>query len=40
MRGLRAGGVFFDNFGKGGLAVHRQEGGEKDRAFSVWCVRE
>jgi len=31
---------WFYNFGKGGLAVHRQSGGEKQRAFSVRCVRE
>lgn len=28
------------NFGRGGLALHRQAGGEKERAFSVRCVRE
>jgi uncharacterized protein (TIGR02145 family) len=28
------------NFGKGGQALHRQNGGEKPRAFSVRCVRE
>jgi len=28
------------NFGKGGLALHRQDGGEKLRAFSVRCVRD
>jgi uncharacterized protein (TIGR02145 family) len=26
------------NFGKGGEALHRQNGGEKGRAFSVRCV--
>jgi uncharacterized protein (TIGR02145 family) len=31
---------FFYNFGKGGLALHRQSGGEKQRAFSVRCVSE
>ena len=31
---------WFYNFGKGGLALHRQGGGEKQRAFSVRCVRE
>ena len=31
---------WFYNFGKGGLALHRQSGGEKQRAFSVRCVRE
>jgi uncharacterized protein (TIGR02145 family) len=29
----------FYNFGKGGLALHRQSEGEKLRAFSVRCVR-
>ena len=28
------------NFGQGGLALHRQNGGEKERAFSVRCVKE
>jgi uncharacterized protein (TIGR02145 family) len=28
------------NFGKGGLALHRQAGGEKERAFSVRCVKD
>jgi uncharacterized protein (TIGR02145 family) len=32
--------AFFYNFGKGGLALHRQSGGEKERAFSVRCIRE
>jgi uncharacterized protein (TIGR02145 family) len=31
---------WFYNFGRGGLALHRQSGGEKPRAFSVRCVRE
>jgi uncharacterized protein (TIGR02145 family) len=31
---------WFYNFGLGGLALHRQSGGEKQRAFSVRCVRE
>jgi uncharacterized protein (TIGR02145 family) len=31
---------WFYNFGKGGQALHRQSGGEKQRAFSVRCVRE
>ena len=35
----RATGWFY-NFGKGGQALHRQDGGEKQRAFSVRCVRE
>jgi uncharacterized protein (TIGR02145 family) len=30
----------FYNFGKGGLAFHRQTSGEKQSAFSVRCVRE
>ena len=28
------------NFGRGGQALHRQSGGEKQGAFSVRCVRE
>jgi uncharacterized protein (TIGR02145 family) len=32
-------GVFY-NFGRGGQAFHRQNGGEKQRAFSVRCVTE
>ncbi|HYP06623.1 MAG TPA: FISUMP domain-containing protein [Bryobacteraceae bacterium] len=32
------GHAWFYNFGKGGLAVHRQAKGEKERAFSVRCV--
>ena len=32
--------ALFYNFGHGGLALHRQTGGEKQRAFSVRCVRE
>ena len=32
-------GVWFYNFGSGGQALHRQSGGEKQRAFSVRCVR-
>ena len=35
-----AGGGWFYNFGRGGQALHRQSGGEKQRAFSVRCVRE
>lgn len=31
---------WFYNFGRGGLALHRQSGGEKQRAFSARCVRE
>jgi uncharacterized protein (TIGR02145 family) len=34
------GNGWFYNFGKGGQALHRQDGGEKSRAFSVRCVRE
>jgi uncharacterized protein (TIGR02145 family) len=34
-----AGGWFY-NFGRGGQALHRQSGGEKEGAFSVRCVRE
>ena len=30
----------FYNFGKGGLALHRQREGEKREAFSVRCVRD
>ena len=32
--------ALFYNFGKGGLALYRQSSGEKQRAFSVRCVRE
>ena len=32
-------GLFY-NFGKGGQALHRQSGGDKQQAFSVRCVRE
>jgi uncharacterized protein (TIGR02145 family) len=31
---------FFYNFGRGGLALHRQNGGEKQGAFSVRCVKD
>ena len=31
---------WFYNFGRGGQALYRQSGGEKQRAFSVRCVRE
>ena len=34
-----ANGVFY-NFAQGGQALHRQNGGEKARAFSVRCVRD
>src|ERR1700722_4198286 len=33
-------GACFYNFGKGGLSLNLQSGGEKTRAFSVRCVRE
>jgi uncharacterized protein (TIGR02145 family) len=32
--------AWFYNFGKGGLALHRQREGEKEGAFSVRCVKE
>jgi len=32
--------AIFYNFGKGGQALHRQDGGEKPSAFSVRCVRD
>jgi len=31
---------WFYNFARGGQALHRQSGGEKQRAFSVRCVRD
>ena len=31
---------YFYNFGRGKEALHRQNGGEKDRAFSVRCLRD
>ena len=31
---------WYYNFGQGGLALHRQNGGEKPRAFSVRCIRD
>jgi len=31
--------AWFYNFGKGGLALHRQREGEKGQAFSVRCVK-
>ena len=34
------GSGWYYNFGRGGLALHRQSGGEKQRAFSVRCVKE
>jgi len=33
------GGAFFYNFAKSKLALHRQDGGEKLRAFSVRCIK-
>jgi uncharacterized protein (TIGR02145 family) len=35
-----AGHAWFYNFGRGSLALYRQGGGEKPRAFSVRCVRD
>ena len=35
-----AASAWFYNFGRGGQAFHRQNGGEKQRAFSVRCVKE
>ena len=34
-----ASGCFY-NFGRGGQALHRQSGGEKQGAFSVRCIRD
>lgn len=34
-----ANGLYY-NFGRGGLALHRQNGGEKQQAFSVRCLKE
>ena len=34
------GSAEFYNFGKGGQALNRQNDGEKQRAFSVRCIRE
>jgi len=31
---------FYYNFGRGGKTLHRQNGGEKERAFSVRSVRD
>jgi uncharacterized protein (TIGR02145 family) len=31
---------WFYNFGRGGQALHRQSGGEKQRAFSARCLKE
>jgi uncharacterized protein (TIGR02145 family) len=35
-----SGNALFYNFAKGGLALYRQPDGEKQRAFSVRCVRQ
>ena len=32
--------AWYYNFARNGLALHRQDGGEKERAFSVRCVRD
>ena len=32
--------AWYYNFGRGGLTLYRQSGGEKQRAFSVRCVRD
>jgi uncharacterized protein (TIGR02145 family) len=32
--------ALFYNFGRGGQALHRQSGGEKQQVFSVRCVRD
>lgn len=32
--------AWYYNFGRGGQALHRQSGGETQRAFSVRCIRE
>ena len=34
------GSAWFYNFGRGGLALHRQSEGDKRMAISVRCVRE
>ena len=34
------GSAIYYNFGRGGLALHRQDGGGIQRAFSVRCVRD
>jgi uncharacterized protein (TIGR02145 family) len=34
------GNAVFYNFGHGGQALYRQNGGEKQRAFSVRCIKE
>jgi uncharacterized protein (TIGR02145 family) len=35
-----AAGAWYYNFAQGGLALHRQSEGERQRAFSVRCVRD
>jgi uncharacterized protein (TIGR02145 family) len=35
-----ASNAVFYNFGKGGRALHRQDAGEKESAFTVRCVRD
>jgi uncharacterized protein (TIGR02145 family) len=37
---IDAGNAVFYNFGKGSLALYRQDGGEKPRAFSVRCIHD
>jgi uncharacterized protein (TIGR02145 family) len=37
---IDAGNAWFYNFARGQMALFRQDGGEKERAFSVRCVRE
>jgi uncharacterized protein (TIGR02145 family) len=37
---MDAASAWFYNFGRGGLALHRQRGGDKGEAFSVRCVRD
>jgi uncharacterized protein (TIGR02145 family) len=32
--------AWYYNFGRGGLTLYRQSGGEKQRAFAVRCVRD
>ena len=32
--------AYFYNFGRGGLSLNRQSGGEKQMALSVRCVRD
>jgi len=38
--GIDSASAWSYNFGRGGQALHRQSGGEKQGAFSVRCVRE